>query len=67
MIWVSFQNSGKRYVVMNKDRIGDHEHDYQADFPFSSVYSDSESQVILEFPPYADWVGNNADTKELAK
>ena len=60
MIWVSFQNSGKRYVVVNKDRLGERDYDYQADFPFSSVYSDSESQIILEFPTYADWDGNKA-------
>lgn len=59
MIWVSFQNSGKRYVVVNKDRLCD-DHDYESDFPFSSVYSESESQIILEFPTYADWDGNKA-------
>ena len=49
---------GNGFVVVNKDRLGDH--DYRSDFPFSSVVSDSESYVTLDIPVDADWIDNDA-------
>ena len=50
--------SGNGFVIVNKDRLGDH--NYKSDFPFSSVVSESEDYVTLDIPADSDWVDNDA-------